>query len=48
MGRVTLPRTTNRLKNFRAIATRFERRAYGFYGTVAVVAIRRWIRPQSQ
>ncbi|MFE5021639.1 IS5/IS1182 family transposase, partial [Streptomyces sp. NPDC056690] len=39
-------RTINRLKNFRAVATRFDKRAYVFYGTVAVAAIRLWLRPQ--
>ncbi|GAP50804.1 transposase [Streptomyces azureus] len=28
------------LKNFRAIATRFDKRAYVFHGTVTVVSIR--------
>ncbi|WP_326759183.1 IS5 family transposase [Streptomyces phaeochromogenes] len=39
-------RTINRLKNFRAVATRFDKRAYVFHGTVAVAAIRLWLRPQ--
>lgn len=38
-------RTINVLKNFRAVATRFEKRAYVFYGTVTVAAIRLWFRP---
>ncbi len=33
-------RTINRLKNFRAAATRFGKRAYVFHGTVAVAADR--------
>jgi transposase len=37
-------RTINRLKNFRAVATRFDKRAYVFYGTVTVAAIRLWLR----
>ncbi|GGZ63067.1 DDE transposase [Streptomyces inusitatus] len=38
-------RTINALKNFRAVATRFDKRAYVFHGAVTVVAIRLWIRP---
>ncbi|WP_184735641.1 IS5 family transposase [Streptomyces netropsis] len=37
-------RTINALKNFRAVATRFDKRAYVFYGTVIVVSIRLWLR----
>jgi transposase len=33
-------RTINAIKNFRAVATRFDKRAYVFHGTVTVVAIR--------
>lgn len=40
-------RTINRLKNFRAIATRFDKRAYVFHGTVTVAAIRLWLRSES-
>lgn len=36
----------NRLKNFRAVATRFDKRAYVFHGTVTVAAIRLWLRPE--
>jgi transposase len=39
-------RTINRLKNFRAVATRFDKRAYVFHGTVTVAAIRLWLRPK--
>ncbi|MFD4764587.1 hypothetical protein ACFWOJ_39055, partial [Streptomyces sp. NPDC058439] len=38
-------RTINRLKNIRAVATRYDKRAYVFHGTVAVAAIRLWLRP---
>jgi transposase len=38
-------RTINRLKNFRAIATRYDKRAYVFHGTVTVASIRLWLRP---
>jgi transposase len=37
-------RTINALKGFRAVATRYDRRAFVFHGTVAVAAIRLWIR----
>ncbi|GHD16337.1 IS5 family transposase [Streptomyces violarus] len=37
-------RAVNALKNFRAVATRFDKRAYVFQGTVTVVAIRLWLR----
>lgn len=36
----------NRLKNFRAVATRFDERAYVFEGTVTVAGIRSWLRPR--
>ncbi|MFC9652783.1 IS5 family transposase [Streptomyces sp. NPDC056937] len=38
-------RTINRLKNSRAVATRYDKRAYVFHGTVTVAAIHLWIRP---
>ncbi|WP_073919298.1 IS5 family transposase [Streptomyces sp. CB02009] len=38
-------RTINRLKSFRAVATRYDKRAYVFHGTVAVAAIRLWLLP---
>lgn len=37
-------RTINRLKSFRAVATRFDKRAYVFHGTITVAAIRLWLR----
>ncbi|WP_331740408.1 IS5 family transposase (plasmid) [Streptomyces sp. NBC_00015] len=37
-------RTINRLKSFRAIATRFDKRAYVFHGTITVAAIWLWLR----
>lgn len=40
-------RTINALKNFRAVATRFDRRAYIFHGTVTLASIRLWLRPWS-
>ncbi|MFF5714430.1 MULTISPECIES: IS5 family transposase [Streptomyces] len=38
-------RTINRLKSFRAVATRYDKRAYVFHGTVTVAAIRLWLHP---
>jgi hypothetical protein len=40
-------RTINVLKNFRAVATRFDKRAYVFHGTVTLSSIRLWLRPWS-
>ncbi|MGA5063946.1 IS5 family transposase [Streptomyces exfoliatus] len=37
-------RTINALKNSRAVATRYDKRAYIFHGTVTVAAIRLWLR----
>lgn len=37
-------RTINRLKNFRAVATRYDKRAPIFHGTVTVAAIWLWLR----
>ncbi|WP_329392615.1 IS5 family transposase [Streptomyces albidoflavus] len=37
-------RTINRLKNSRAVATRYDKRAYVFHGTVTAAAIRLWLR----
>ncbi|MEV0599903.1 IS5 family transposase [Streptomyces sp. NPDC050315] len=37
-------RTVNVLKGFRAVATRYDKRAYVFQGTVALAAIRLWLR----
>ncbi|MFE6064501.1 IS5 family transposase [Streptomyces sp. NPDC056431] len=37
-------RTINALKGFRAVATRFDKRAYVFHGTVTVAALRLWLR----
>lgn len=40
-------RTINRLKNSRAVATRYDKRAYVSHGTVTAAAIRLWLRPRS-
>nr|WP_240466423.1 IS5 family transposase [Streptomyces sp. S5] len=37
-------RTINRLKNSRAVASRYDKRAYVFHGTVTAAAIRLWLR----
>ncbi len=37
-------RTINVLKTFRAVATRYDKRAYIFHGTVTVAVIRLWLR----
>ncbi|KUM99067.1 transposase [Streptomyces yokosukanensis] len=37
-------RTVLALKAFRAVATRYEKRAYVFHGTLALAAIRLWLR----
>lgn len=37
-------RTVNALKDFRAVATRYDKRAYVFQGTVTVAAVRLWLR----
>ncbi|MFE0102936.1 IS5 family transposase [Streptomyces sp. NPDC059009] len=39
-----IERTINRLKNSRAVATRYDKRAYVFHGTVTTAAIRLWLR----
>ncbi|MFJ3091413.1 IS5 family transposase [Streptomyces sp. NPDC086838] len=38
-------RTINRLKNSRAVATRYDKRAYVFHGTVTAAAVRLWLGP---
>lgn len=38
-------RAISRLKNSRAIATRYDKRAYVFHGTVTAATIRLWLRP---
>jgi transposase len=37
-------RCINKLKQFRAVATRYDKRAYIFHGTIDVASIRIWIR----
>jgi transposase len=43
--RSEVERTINRLKNFRAVATRYDKRAYVFHGTVTIAVIWLWLRP---
>lgn len=38
-------RTIHGLKGFRAVATRYDKRACVFHGTVTIAAIRLWLRP---
>ncbi|WP_217225162.1 IS5 family transposase [Streptomyces anulatus] len=40
-----IERTINRLKNSRAVATRYDKRAYVFHGTVTAAAVRLWLGP---
>ncbi|WP_443079468.1 IS5 family transposase [Streptomyces sp. NBC_01717] len=42
--RNTVERAINRLKGFRAVATRYEKRAYIYLGTVTLAAIMIWLR----
>lgn len=42
--RNTVERAINRLKGFRAVATRYEKRAYTYLGTVTFAALIIWLR----
>ncbi len=42
--RNTVERAINRLKGFRAVATRYEKRAYIYLGTVTLAALLIWLR----
>ncbi|WP_445978228.1 IS5 family transposase [Streptomyces poriferorum] len=42
--RNTVERTINRLKGFRAVATRYEKRAYIYLGTITIAALVIWLR----
>ncbi len=43
--RSEVERTINALTNFRAMATRFDKRAHVLNGTVTLASIRLWLRP---
>ncbi|MFE5690868.1 IS5/IS1182 family transposase, partial [Streptomyces sp. NPDC056512] len=42
--RNTVERAINRLKGFRAVAARYEKRAYIYLGTVTLAALLIWLR----
>jgi transposase len=42
--RNTVERAINKLKQFRAVATRYEKRGYIYLGTMAVAALVIWLR----
>ncbi|MFE6684235.1 IS5/IS1182 family transposase, partial [Streptomyces sp. NPDC057729] len=42
--RNTVERAINRLKGFRAVATRYEKRACIYLGTVTLAALAIWLR----
>lgn len=43
--KIHVERAVSQLKNFRASATRFDKRACIFHGTVTIAAIWLWLRP---
>lgn len=42
--RNTVERAINKLKNYRAVATRYDKRAYVYLGTATVAATLIWLR----
>ena len=43
-GRNTVERAINKLKSFRAVATRYDKRDYVFRGTIDIASIKIWLR----
>lgn len=43
--RNTVERAINKLKGFRAVATRYDKRGYVYLGTVTAAAVAIWLRP---
>ena len=43
--RNTVERAINKLKQFRAVATRYDKRCYIYLGTTTVAALVIWLRP---
>jgi transposase len=44
----TVGRAINKLKQFRAVATRYDKRSYVFLGTVTAASIKIWLRSISR
>jgi transposase len=43
-ARNTVERAINKMKQFRAVATRYDNRGYVFHGTVTAAALLIWLR----
>lgn len=46
--RNTVERAINKLKGFRAVATRYEKRSYIYLGTITLAALIIWLRTRSE